>query len=283
VRSNDRWHWLGIALVNNLIQRGTPDATEAIRKIREAFPDQHLDRVERVAEEFIREKTWTPLLPAEFLDLVLAPRRCRSVEASPGDTQSPQPSPPPTVLVKATAEDRLFRKLGDYWELRFGGKPVSVRDSKGMRYIAELLRCPDLDIHVWQLLAAIEGQAEELRLGSAGIILDERTKGQYKTRGEELMQELTQAKRNNDWGRQDEIEMELNQMAEQLSRATGLGARDREASDDVERARKRVSRAIKTAVEAIREHHRKLAGHLDLQVKRGQYCCYRGDGITWQL
>ncbi len=210
----------------------------------------------------------------------------------PGTRVRPSPmnvpaseTPPPLVAVpvEATAENRLFRKSGAYWELRFGGKPVLVRDSKGMKYIVELLRCPGTDIHVSQLLGAVEGQGEELRLGSAGIILDETARRQYKARGEELTEELEEAKRNNNWGRQEEIETELDQMAEQLASATGLGGRDREACDDVERARKRVSRAITTAIKAIGEHHRELADHVSLHVKRGEFCCYHGDGVDWQL
>jgi hypothetical protein len=71
IRSNDKWHWLGIALVNNLIQRGTSAAIKAIRKIKEAFPDENLDRVEKVADELRREKTWTPLPPSDLLALIL--------------------------------------------------------------------------------------------------------------------------------------------------------------------------------------------------------------------
>lgn len=203
----------------------------------------------------------------------------RPVEAPASES----PPPPVAVPVEATAENRLFRKSGDYWELRFGGKPVLVRDSKGMKYIVELLRCPGKDIHVSQLLGAVEGQGAELRLGTAGIILDERTRRQYKARGEELAQELEEAKRNNNWGRQEAIETELDQMAEQLASATGLGGRDREACDDVERVRKRVSGAITTAIKAIGKHHRELADHLSSRVRPGQFCCYRGDGVVWQL
>jgi hypothetical protein len=71
ITSDDRWQRLGEALYNNLIQRGTPAATEAIRKINQAFPNENLDRVERIAEEFARQKTWTPFPPSDLLALVL--------------------------------------------------------------------------------------------------------------------------------------------------------------------------------------------------------------------
>jgi hypothetical protein len=71
IRSNDRWYRLGVALINNLIQRGTPAAAEAIRKIKEAFPNENLDRVKKVAEEFAREKTWIPPSPSDLLALIL--------------------------------------------------------------------------------------------------------------------------------------------------------------------------------------------------------------------
>jgi hypothetical protein len=131
--------------------------------------------------------------------------------------------------------------------------------------------------------AAVEGQGAELGLGSAGTILDDTTRRQYKNRGEVLMRELAEAKRNNDWVPKEEIEMELEQMAKQLASATGLGGRERKASDDIERARRRVSNAIRRAVDGIREHHHELADHLHHYIERGQFCCYRGDGIDWQL
>jgi hypothetical protein len=71
--ANDNWRWLRVMALNNLIQRGTPAATEAIRKLKEAFPNENLTPVEMDSEEFVRQKTWTPLSPTEFLDIVLTP------------------------------------------------------------------------------------------------------------------------------------------------------------------------------------------------------------------
>jgi len=193
-------------------------------------------------------------------------------------------SPPQVVVpVKAVGENRIFRKPGDYWELRFGGKSVHVRDSRGIRYLAELLRCPDQDVHTFQLLRAEVGQTEAITLGSAGPILDEKAIQEYKLRRQTLKEEVAKAERNEDIAGKEGAEEEIGQIEEEIAKAFGIGGRRRSAGDDAERVRKGVSNAINRAIDAIREHHSKLADHLDTHLKRGMFCCYRGDGVDWEL
>jgi hypothetical protein len=234
------------------------------------------------SEEFVRQKTWTPLTPSEFLDFVLTPDPSHSVESNPSNPDSPLP-PAVAIPIKAAAENRIFHKSGDFWDLKFGGESVLVRSSKGMKYIAELLQCPGKDVHVSQLLGAVEGQGGDLWFGSAGIVLDETARQQYKKRWQELKNQGAKAEHSGDWNRLERIEEEQDQLKGQLASAIGLGGRDRKADDEVERLRKRVSRAISTAIKAIGKHHRQLADHLSSHVEPGQFCSYRGDGIDWQL
>jgi hypothetical protein len=87
ITSNRGWHWLSMAVMSNLIERGTPAAREAIHRIQEAAPDVNLDRADKAAEEVVRQKTWEPLSPSEFLDFALASRR--DSEQPPDKAPSP--------------------------------------------------------------------------------------------------------------------------------------------------------------------------------------------------
>jgi len=73
IPSRNGWYWLSSVVMDALIQRGTPQAVEAICWIGGAVPDELLRRVEHVARDVVREKTWKPLSPAELIDLVAGP------------------------------------------------------------------------------------------------------------------------------------------------------------------------------------------------------------------
>jgi hypothetical protein len=72
----------------------------------------------------------------------------------------------------------------------------------------------------------------------------------------------------------------------ELSRAVGLGGRDRRAASASERARAAATRAIRKAITRIREHHPELGEHLDHAIRTGTYCAYLPDPRTtvqWTL
>jgi hypothetical protein len=58
----------------------------------------------------------------------------------------------------ASAQPRqVLRHEGDHWTVEFAGRAIRVRDSKGMRLLAQLLRRPGEELHVAVLVAAAEG------------------------------------------------------------------------------------------------------------------------------
>jgi hypothetical protein len=178
---------------------------------------------------------------------------------------------------------RLFRKSGDVWELAFAGKTVHVRHSKGMDYIAHLLRSPDCEVHSTPLFLAIAGELHTPVLASAGEVLDPAALKQYKSRMEDLEYQLDQAERNNDQGNKEAAQAELDQLQEQVSSAVGLGGRPRHAHDDADKIRKSVRIAIERAIKSIRKHHPALAEYLKVRIQCGTFLRYQGDGIDWQF
>jgi adenylate cyclase len=181
---------------------------------------------------------------------------------------------------------RVFRLEGEYWTIAYDGEAFRLRDSKGLRYLAHLLRHPERDFHALDLAALGHPEsAAPAALGDAGTLLDARAKAAYRERLDELRSELAEAEAFGDAGRAPRIRAEMEALAEQLAAAVGLGGRDRRAAGAAERARVNVTRAISDGVKRIREHSRALARHLDAAVRTGTFCRYEPpdpSAVRWE-
>lgn len=183
----------------------------------------------------------------------------------------------------------VFRREGDYWSVAFQARTVRVRDLKGMRYLARLLADPGREFHVVDLVAAESGGALPLDpdavapgsawsvSGDAGELLDARAKGAYRRRLAEIDEDLEEARAIGDGERARQADAERDFLVRELSRAIGLGGRERRAGSASERARASVTRALRQAMARIREHHGPLGEHLDRAIRTGTYCAYLPD------
>lgn len=180
----------------------------------------------------------------------------------------------------------LFRPEGEFWTIAFEGEAFRLRETKGLSYIAALLREPGRELHALDLLAAQPTEDEPRPPGSdAGPILDTQAKAQYRARLEELADELREAEQWNDRERVTRATEEREAIAQELAAAVGLGGRDRKAASDAERARVNVTRSIKAALERIAEHSPTLGRHLEVTLRTGQYCSYIPDPrapVRWE-
>ncbi len=50
-----------------------------------------------------------------------------------------------------SVQKAFFRKEGEYWTVGFGGKAFRLKDTKGLGYLAHLLRHPGAEFHVLDL------------------------------------------------------------------------------------------------------------------------------------
>jgi tetratricopeptide (TPR) repeat protein len=187
----------------------------------------------------------------------------------------------------------VFRREGEYWSIAFAGDAVRMKHSKGMAYLATLLRQPGHEVHAMDLaskggdLVASAAMEEGLRVeadGGVGPGLDGAAKAAYRQRVGELRAEVAQAEEWNDPERGARASAELEALTEQLASATGLGGRDRPAASSAERARVSVTRAIKGALDRIDAEIPGLGGHLRTTVHTGMFCSYTPDSrvpITW--
>ena len=192
----------------------------------------------------------------------------------------------------------VFRREGDYWCITFDGHTARLRDAKGLWYLACLLAAPERAIHVLDLVAIEGGQpaggprgsgpadAEFAPSGDAGEMLDARAKAAYRRRLAEIDEDIEEARAAGDSEREAQADAEREFLTRELSRAVGLGGRDRRAGSAAERARVSVTRAVRAALARIREHHGSLGSHLDRTIRTGAYCVYLPDArvpVAWKL
>lgn len=107
-----------------------------------------------------------------------------------------------------SAEKGLLRKEGEYWTVGYGVRVFRLKATKGLAYLAQLLRSPGTDVHALDLVGvggtsgypneyepglasgSVPHYAEELArmglsvgtLGDAGELLDEQAKTTYRRR-----------------------------------------------------------------------------------------------------
>jgi hypothetical protein len=183
----------------------------------------------------------------------------------------------------------IFNRSGEYWTLLYKSRSLRLKHLKGLNFLAYLLAHPNHDVHSLTLSLIAEGQPVEAGnamgavnllskgLGDAGPMLDARAKREYQHRLGELRGELDEAREANDFDRAAAAEEEIDFIEAEVSRAVGLGGRDRLASSATERARISVTKAIKAAVAKISQRNRDLADYLLATIKTGNFCSYRPD------
>ena len=204
---------------------------------------------------------------------------------------------PPVGSRSDGAVTNVFRREGDYWSVIFEGQVVRLRDVSGVRYLAWLLANPGREVHVVELAAIgrrggagsshVNDPGLALRdAGDAGEMLDARAKAAYRRRLAEIEDDLEEARAFGDASRIAQASAERDFLARELSRAVGLGGRDRRAGSAAERARAGVTRAVRQAMARIQGHHPALGTHLDRAIRTGTYCAYLPDPrvpVEWKV
>jgi hypothetical protein len=200
----------------------------------------------------------------------------------------------------ASVAESLFRCEGEYWTIAYAGTTVRLKDAKGLRYLAQLLARPLLEVHVADLSLIMGRMTREpgrkasllaaglsvRHIGDAGQLLDAKAKEAYRHRLEDLQEGLREAQEFNDCERTTLIEQEMDAVAHELAASVGLGGRDRKAASAAERARVNVTRTIRAAIDKIAQGNASLGRHLAVSVKTGTFCSYSPDPAVrtaWRL
>ena len=268
--------------------------------------DEHGDRCDAVRLLDATIAIYERLGARQHRDLVVAEKlRAQGIEPPPTADAGAAPAPPAESQAAeraAPVTDNLFRQEGEYWTIAYDGTTFRLKDSKGLQYVAHLLRHPGQEFHVANLVQRgrrgdgvgvppqampdAEGDAHRAANleGHAGDVLDARARAEYKQRLADLRAELEDATGSGDSGRAARARQEIELISHELVAAYGLGGRARKVADPVERLRKAVTNRIKESVARIREHHVPLGLHLANAIRTGIFCSYAADRpITWNL
>ena len=203
--------------------------------------------------------------------------------ASPAEASPPEASPP----------DPAFRRDGEVWTLRYAGREVRLRDSKGLRDLRVLLARPGVAVAALDLAstadsqpaAAVPAAGPGLRPPSdTGEIIDARARAAYRQRLQELEEAAAEADAAADIERSARIAAERDALVEALTSAYGLGGRVRRSGSAAERARTAVTARIRDAIRRIGDAHPDLGRHLGRSVRTGTFCVYEPDQpVRWRL
>lgn len=153
--------------------------------------------------------------------------------------------------------DRRFKREADIWTLSYQGQVTRMRHLKGLALIWHLLARPNEPIHCVELDDQVDAERH---------LADP-------------------ADRLNDGGRTKSLEEDQRALTAQWAPVNGLVGVDRLSTSAGERARLRVTFAIKSAIGRIAANHALLAHHLESSIKTGRFCVYRVDAGSprWEL
>ena len=180
----------------------------------------------------------------------------------------PVSAPVPDDTAAAPSPIALDRD-GDTWVVRWKSEQVRVRDSRGLQMLADLVARAGEDVHVLDLSGA--GAVDS---GDAGEVLDRTAIDAYKKRLAVLADQIADAEDRNDARRAELLRFEREALEDEITRAVGLGGRQRRTGGAAERARSNVQRRLKAAIVQIEKLSPQLGEHLARSVRTGSFCTY---------
>ncbi len=164
------------------------------------------------------------------------------------------------------------RRVGRKWHVTWQDRSVLVEDSIGMAHLAVLIANPRQQILAADLAAGLAALGAADDTGSAHPVLDDAAIREYRTRLKRLDAELERLDPDGD--RAAAAHEERDWLLAQLASASGLGGRIRSFSDQPERARVAVGKAIRRALARVAEADATLGDHLRQAVHTGVRCSY---------
>jgi AAA domain len=173
------------------------------------------------------------------------------------------------------SSENVLCRQGDVWLVGSAadGRSTYVRDSVGLHALARLVAEPGREFHAVDLA----GGGRQNDSGEAMAPLDEKAKRAYRQRLAELRSEIDDATHQGETTRVGHLQGELDFLTAEIARGVGLGGRDRPIGSGAERARVRVTRALRAAIKRIGAELPSLGSHLDRTVRTGTYCVYALD------
>ena len=174
----------------------------------------------------------------------------------------------------------VVRRTGRNWGVQLGQRTATVPHSVGMRHLAMLLAHPGQEIPAADLAAATIPRptaAVGATAASRQPVLDAQATREYRTRLAQITADVEEYERLNDIERASNARLERDWLVAELSAATGLNGRARHFTDDVERSRIAVTKAIRRALNRVAAADPVIGNELQTRVRTGQRCCFLTD------
>jgi hypothetical protein len=146
----------------------------------------------------------------------------------------------------------------------------------GLLHLAVLVANPRQEIPAVDLVAGVVAIADATTGdgGSVQPVLDRAAIGKYRHRLSRLRAEIDELEARNDTRRAAEARAERDWLVAALSGASAIGDRIRRFTDNPERARIAVGKAIRRAITRIAEADIVIGEHLRSRVRTGMRCSY---------
>ena len=195
--------------------------------------------------------------------------------------------PATAAAAQAPVKVAVLSRDGKWWQVICDGVSFRLPDTKGLRYLADLLGRPGVERHALDLVDLVEGVpvdgVDRRRLGDGGEVLDARSRTVYRHRIEALRAQINDAFEAGELERAERLGDEHDALVAQLAAAFGLGGRSRTAASAAERARLNVTRAVRSAITRISEALPEPGAVLDRRVRTGLYCAFEpaDDPVRW--
>ena len=176
------------------------------------------------------------------------------------------------------ARDQAMRcsRQGRDWLVTLGSRTVVVEHSIGLLHLAVLIANPRQEIPAIDLVAGMEAAASGITrdTGSAQPVLDRTAIRQYRHRLSQLPAEIGELEARDDTQRAARARAEREWLVAALSSAGAIGDRTRRFTDDPERARVAVGKAIRRAITRITEADTVIGESLRGRIHTGIRCSY---------
>lgn len=176
------------------------------------------------------------------------------------------------------AQGNIFRREGEFWRVRYEGKEAHIKHSNGMVYLDYLLHHPNEEVPALVLqglthkavldAVPVDGEYQESEFLGGEPKIDDKARQEYQSRIEYLKETQPDSQ-------------EIKELEAYLRQSTFHG-KTKTITDDNERARLAVTKAINGIVKKIKNDLPALFNHLSGWLDTGSLCQYRGKQQRWE-
>lgn len=202
-----------------------------------------------------------------------------------------------------TNDKSIFVNIGDFWEIVYERKESHIKHTKGMDFIAYLLGRENEEFPIILLTQAFSdntiddpqgySRMNKDELEAIGLsthqsdpmkVYDQQALIEIRKEKRKLNEELSEAERNNDIGKVEELKQKIFDLEEFYMKGTRPGGYAKNVDNPEKREIRRITRLIVTALNRIKNSDENLYLHLKNSIQKGKVFSYKPDRLMdWIL